>query len=136
MRESSVQFEKKRLVAVLSVLTFGLTAFFTVLGLGSLIPATFVFGFFLVVPLVALLGESLPFVESDNDDPSTVREATDETADDPVRELRSRYARGELSDEEFERRLERLLETEELERYLEAELDEGRRTNDRVFEYE
>jgi hypothetical protein len=33
---------------------------------------------------------------------------------DPVDHLRERYARGELTDSEFERRLDRLLETEPL----------------------
>jgi uncharacterized membrane protein len=126
--ESSVQFEKKRLIAVLSVLTFGLTALFAVLGLGSLVPTTFVLGFFLVVPLVALLGDSLPFVADESDD-AHVGEA-DVLGDDPIEELRSRYARGELTDEEFERRLERLIETED------AEVAGSGRSRERVFERE
>lgn len=126
--ESSVQFEKKRLIAVLSVLTFGLTAFFAVLGLGSLVPTTFVLGFFLVVPLVALLGDSLPFVESEGDGVRV--EQSDELGDDPIEELRSRYARGELTDEAFERRLERLIETDD------AEVVESGRSRERVFERE
>ncbi|MWV39412.1 SHOCT domain-containing protein [Natrialba sp. INN-245] len=43
------------------------------------------------------------------------REETDATARehaDPLAELRERYARGELTDEEFDRRLERLLATD------------------------
>lgn len=36
----------------------------------------------------------------------------DETERDPLSVLRKRYARGELTDGEFERRLDRLLETE------------------------
>ena len=129
MRESSVQFEKKRLVAVLSVLTFGLTAFFAVLGLGSLVPTTFVLGFFLVVPLVALLGESLPFVASESDDGVRV-EGSDGLGDDPIEELRARYARGELTDEEFEHRLERLIETED------GEVAGSGNATERVFERE
>jgi len=35
-----------------------------------------------------------------------------EPADDPIATLRERYARGELSDAEFERQVEQLLETE------------------------
>jgi uncharacterized membrane protein len=112
MNERSVQFEKKRLLAVLSVLTFGLTAFFAVVGLGFLVPTTFVLGFFVVVPLVALLGDALPIVESETDGVEVDRRPV---ADDPVDRLRERYAEGELTDEEFERRLERLLETENAE---------------------
>lgn len=133
MRDSSVRFDRKTLLSTLSVLTFGLTALAAVAGLDFLVPTIFVLGFFIVVPLVGILGDSLPIVESGTDGVSVERGVT---ADDPVAELRSRYARGELTDEEFERRLERLLETEELERHLEAERDRGARTNDRVFEYE
>ncbi len=111
MRDSSVQFEKKRLVGILSVLTFGLTALTAVLSLEFLVPVIFVLGFFLVVPLVALLGDSLPIVESEGDDSRA--ETVKSSGDDPVEQLRARYARGELTDEEFERRLERLLETED-----------------------
>ncbi|MFC7082277.1 SHOCT domain-containing protein [Halorussus caseinilyticus] len=115
MRERSAQFEKKTLLAVLSVLTFGLTAFFAVVGLDFLVPTVFVLGFFIVVPLVALLGDSLPMVASDDDaDAAGVRVGQGTTADDPITELRARYARGELTDAEFERRLERLLETEDV----------------------
>jgi len=116
MRDSSVQFEKKRLLAVLSVLTFGLTAFFAVVGLEFLVPTTFVLGFFIVVPLVALLGDSLPIVESGSKQDASVESVrSEQSADDPIDELRARYARGELDDAEFERRLERLLETEDAE---------------------
>ena len=116
MRDSSVQFEKKRLLAVLSVLTFGLTAFFAVVGLEFLVPTTFVLGFFIVVPLVALLGDSLPIVESGSEQDVSVESVrAEQSADDPIDELRARYARGELNDAEFERRLERLLETEDAE---------------------
>jgi hypothetical protein len=40
------------------------------------------------------------------------RRTTDSTRDEALRTLRTRYARGELTDEAFEHRLERLLETE------------------------
>lgn len=39
-----------------------------------------------------------------------------ETGEDPLQELQHRYARGEIGDEEFERKLERLVEAESLER--------------------
>jgi len=124
MNDRGTQFERKQLLGVLSVLTFGLTALTAVLGLGALTPAIFVLGFFIVVPLVAILGDSLPFVASGG-------EATDRGIDadaiDPVERLRTMYARGELSDEEFERRLERLIETEDV---------EAGGTRERVFERE
>jgi len=124
MNDRGTQFERKQLLGVLAVLTFGLTALTAVLGLEALTPVVFVLGFFIVVPLVAILGDSLPFVAGEG-------EATDrgvgEDAIDPVERLRNRYARGELSDEEFERRLERLVETEDV---------EAGGTRERVFERE
>ncbi|WP_132059077.1 SHOCT domain-containing protein [Halorussus amylolyticus] len=131
MRESSVQFDRKTLLGVLSVLTFGLTALTAVAGLEFLTPAIFVLGFFIVVPLVALLGDSLPIVEDETDGASGERKSA---ADDPVDELRSRYASGELTHEEFERRLERLLETEDIETV--GEDPERTVSRERVFERE
>lgn len=81
----------------------------------------FAVGFAVVVPLVKLVTEQLGVADDstpdarrdpqrdrlDSDAPRAKRDALDE--------LRSRYASGELSDEEFERKVERLLETETLE---------------------
>ncbi|UPV75329.1 SHOCT domain-containing protein [Halorussus limi] len=125
MNERSVRFEKKTLLAALSILTFGLTALFAVVGLEFLVPTTFVLGFFIVVPLVALLGDSLPMVETAVDGVEVER--SDDFGEGPIDELRARYARGELTDEEFERRLERLLETEDA---------AASRTTERVFDRE
>ncbi|HMB51265.1 MAG TPA: SHOCT domain-containing protein [Natronoarchaeum rubrum] len=50
--------------------------------------------------------------------------------DDPLETLRERYARGELTDEQFERKLERLLETETIEDV------EDRRRAERELNYE
>jgi len=99
---------KWRLVGTIAILSFGFTSMAAILGGGTLVPALFVFGVFILMPLVALLGEDLPLVaESTDDDPETVD-------GDPVELLRERYARGDLSKEEFEARLDRLLETEDL----------------------
>ncbi|WP_134671003.1 SHOCT domain-containing protein [Halorussus marinus] len=124
MNDRGTTFERKRLLGVLAVLTFGLTALTAVLGLVGLTPVIFVFGFFIVVPLVAILGDSLPFVASAGE---AGDRAPDADAVDPVERLRDRYARGDISDEEFERRLERLIETEGV---------EAGETRERVFERE
>jgi len=58
-------------------------------------------------------------------------EGTDSSdGDDPLETLRERYARGELTDEQFERKLERLLETGTIEDV------EDRRRAERELEYE
>lgn len=84
-------------------------------GLGPAITVqTLVVGWLLVTPVAALLlwptpdwvpGLSLGLGDGE-------RAAT--TAGDPVEQLRERYASGDLSDEAFERKLDRLLETEDV----------------------
>ena len=100
-------FEKKRLMGLIGILSFGFTALFAVLGFNALVPVTFVIGFFILLPSVVLLGEDFPLVESETDGAVV-------TEEDPVATLRRRYATGEIDEREFERRLDRLLETEEL----------------------
>lgn len=118
------------MIGLIAVLSFGLPAvlvsllvfpFVPVSTVAPLVPLTFALGFFLLVPLIAVLGERLPFVAAD--------ETTIDTADEraPVERLRERYARGDLSDEEFERRLARLVETED-EAGLERLTRDGRET--------
>jgi len=83
-----------------------------------------VLGSFIVLALVAILGDSLPFVAIGGE---AAESSVADDATDPVERLQSRYARGEPSDEEFERRLERLVETESV---------EASRTGEPVFERE
>ncbi|GAA0545175.1 SHOCT domain-containing protein [Halorubrum ejinorense] len=122
-------FEKKRLIALIGVLTFGLTALLAVLlptVLGPLIPATFITGFFILIPLVGLLGDRFPLVASD-DEPADGAVAVGASADRPVATLRDRYATGEIDEAEFERKLDRLLATEDVdERFDEVGSDGSR----------
>jgi uncharacterized membrane protein len=114
-------FEKKRLIGLIAILSFGFTSLFAVLlpaALEPLIRATFIFGFFVLIPLVALLGEDFPLVEAA--DPGGESASSTATTEDPLATLRERYATGEIGEEEFERRLERLLETEKLEERIDA----------------
>lgn len=68
--------------------------------------AVFVIGWLLLVPVSAIvLGE---LFEDEEDVPEPDGE------DSALASLRERYARGEIDEEEFERRVERLLETEDL----------------------
>ena len=85
-------------IGLIAVVTFALTALSGVLGLGMVAAVTAILGWFLVVPALAIL---------------TYYDDTDDAADaDPLSTLRERYASGELTEAEFERRLDRLLETE------------------------
>jgi uncharacterized membrane protein len=77
-----------------------------VTGLWWSLPLVWFFGLFVVLPVLHTLTRPLP----DRDD-------GDERSDaDPALEaLRERYARGEIDEREFERKLDRLLETEDAE---------------------
>jgi len=94
-------------IASLLVLGVGLTALF--LGF-DWFWVVFAVGFAVVVPIVSILaGED----ESETDEfPIPPSEPT---TDDPLETLRRRYAAGELTEEQFERKLEALLETETME---------------------
>ncbi|MBV0925593.1 SHOCT domain-containing protein [Halomicroarcula limicola] len=77
------------------------------------------FGYVVLVPLTALLfGDRDEMEEWRDDQWGESADATSERdtgSDDALSTLRDRYARGELTDEQFERKLETLLETETLE---------------------
>ncbi|MUV58159.1 Uncharacterized membrane protein [Halogeometricum rufum] len=105
-------------IASLLVLGLGLGSLFGLLPIGPFW-AIFAIGFAVVVPLVAVLEDRLRDSSAAEVPPeSEVRRRADEAAadDDSVADaldrLRDRYARGELSDEQFEHKLEVLLETE------------------------
>lgn len=71
-------------------------------------------GYIILVPLTALVfGDREEIAEWWEDEKVTIPEDTSE--DDALETLKNRYAAGEISDAEFERKLERLLEIEESE---------------------
>lgn len=74
--------------------------------------AVMLFGYVALVPLAGMLSED----DSESDsEPAGDQQATETEAEEALGRLRRRYAEGELTDEQFERKLERLLETETLE---------------------
>ena len=97
--------------------------------------ALMLFGYIVVVPVTAMLfGDEDDWEEwVDEDDVWTATDesgpvATDndaETNADALQRLRTRYANGELTDEQFERKLDRLLETETPESAAEWRRREG-----------
>jgi uncharacterized membrane protein len=118
MQLPSITLPRWKLVATIAILSLGIAMLAGAAGLGNVLaPVSIILGWFILAPLVALLGSELPMVESPEREAETAE--TDapipsEPAVDPVDQLRERYARGELTDSEFERRLDRLLETESL----------------------
>jgi uncharacterized membrane protein len=72
-----------------------------------------VFGFAVLLPLIGSLtgegDEDETDIERDSHQPT---EHSDDATTDALATLRNRYARGELTDDQFERKLDALLETE------------------------
>ena len=112
-------------VASMLVLTVGLAALF----LGqSWFWVVFVVGFAGVVPLVAVLSKDDEETEKASEASRDADETTEESRTEALETLRERYARGELTHEEFERKLEALMETEspeQAERRVEREREEA-----------
>lgn len=120
----------KTLPAVFAVGTLAVVVLLAVLGFGGLVPVAVVVGWLLLTPLSGILvyvlgvtgeeSEGVPDASLEN-----VSESGTETDanDDPLATLRNRYARGEIDDAEFERRVERLLETEDVDVPAGATLD-------------
>jgi len=78
-----------------------------VTGLWWSLPLVWFFGLFVALPILHTLTKPVP----DGDDGDDA-----DAPDDPaLRALRERYARGEIDEREFERKLDRLLETEDAE---------------------
>lgn len=103
-------------VASLLVLGLGLASLFGLLPVGPFW-AIFAIGFAVIVPLVAVLEDRLRDRSEDartepDGPPSETRRSDGEPVDAALDRLRDRYARGDLSDEQFESKLEALLETD------------------------
>ena len=82
------------------------------------------FGYVVAVPLVALLfGDREDVAEWWGDGAASTVE---DDREDPIEALRVRYARGELTDEAFERKLDRLLEAEAVSESRAAREGDGR----------
>lgn len=114
--QSPVARARENIVEIVSILVTGIFLAGLLTGQDWWLPFLLV-GYIVIVPLTALL-----FGDADDIDDSTATtdaETTDREADNDRQEaletLRERYARGELTDEQFERKVERLLETETLE---------------------
>jgi uncharacterized membrane protein len=110
---------------ILSLLILG-AGFVALFGGGEYFFLIWIIGFAVVLPIVAILsgnptaatmtcctGDVSAFEVDKHDD-------ANRTTSDTLETLRDRYARGELTDEQFERKLDHLLETESVEETAES----------------
>ena len=94
------------MLAIFVLLTLGAGFVAMVAGM-SYFWLIWVFGFAVILPIAGIL-----FSEDDADSELVEDERGADLSTDPLTSLRDQYARGDLTDEEFERKLDRLLETE------------------------
>lgn len=117
------------LVPLIAVATLPVGILLFVMGAWEWAIATFVVGWFLLVPVLAILGDALAS--------ETGESAPDE---DPLEVLRERYAKGEISESEFERQVEKLLATEAVDvgdaSAVQDVLDSNDETVDRSYDLE
>lgn len=110
MESSPGQRLRENLSGVISVVVTGIWLAALVTGQEWWLAALLV-GYVVIVPLTGILFEEDDEAEAVAGNDSPVPEGDDEA----LAALRRRYANGELTDEQFERKVERLLETETLE---------------------
>src|SRR6056297_3162124 len=99
------EFVAEELWLVVGVATLPLMMLAGALGIEALAGIVMIVGWFLVTPLLMFFGDQVAAALFAED-------VEEHDENDPLAILRERYARGELTEAEFERRVERLLETE------------------------
>jgi uncharacterized membrane protein len=105
--EVDLSYSVSDLLHVGGVFVLGTMAVLGLLGMAEIAAWVGIVGLPTLAFLMGTYSDAEEATESD------AEEATE--SDDPIEDVRARYARGELSESEFERKLERLLETEDLE---------------------
>lgn len=112
------RIDEEKITGVLAMLILG-AGFLTMFAGLDAFWMIWVLGFAVLLPIVSiLLGEDDEADDRGTDAGRTRRRAPDADPereadeDDPLATLRGRYARGEIDEETFERKLEALLETE------------------------
>lgn len=104
---------RENLTGIVSVLVTGVWLAGAVTGQSWWLPFMLV-GYVVIVPIVEMLFGDDESVEDWRDEGERDQSAETEPTD-ALATIRDRYARGELTEEQFERKLEQLLETETLE---------------------
>jgi uncharacterized membrane protein len=111
------------MVEVIAVVTLPAAALAAIFIGGGAAGIVAIVGWLFLVPTLGVLSDHIDLGNELTDD-SSVDATADDSADGALQRLRERYAAGEIDDVEFERRLERLLETEDVEVPDHVRLDE------------
>ncbi|SDJ55125.1 SHOCT domain-containing protein [Natronorubrum texcoconense] len=107
------EFVAEELWLLIGVVTFALVSLAGIAGFAGLAGAISVVGWFLLTPIFLFWGEEITALLFDDADESSEPSAR-ATEPGALEELKRRYAEGEIDDEEFEHRLERLVAVENL----------------------
>ncbi|MFU8869453.1 SHOCT domain-containing protein [Natronococcus sp.] len=106
------EFVAEDLWLLLGIVTFALISIVGVIGLEVVAGLIAIVGWFLLVPVFLFWGEEIAALLFEE---PTAESSTPAGSDrDAVEELKRRYAAGEIDDDEFERRLERLVGVEDV----------------------
>lgn len=107
------EFVAEDLWLLIAIVTFGIIALLALPGLEAAAGFVAIVGWFLLTPIFLFWGEEIAeWLYGDGTESASA--PTRDTENDALEELKRRYASGEISEEEFERRLERLLAVDEL----------------------
>ena len=105
------EFVAEDLWLLIGIVTFALISLAGLAGLEALAGAITILGWFLLTPLFLFWGEEIAALYFGDEE--TIPD-TDDTEMDALEDLKRRYAAGEIDDDEFEHRLERLMSVDEL----------------------
>lgn len=134
MADSPHEFIAEELWLLVAIVTLPLAGLASLAGLGASAGAIAVVGWFLLTPLLLFWGEEIANLVAN---PPVGNESGEHSAErDPLEILKERYARGELDEDEFERRLDRLLELDYVTVSDTARADEIEAANELEREYD
>ena len=107
------EFVAEDLWLFIAIVTFGTLALLSLAGLEVVTGPIAVVGWFILTPIFLFWGEEIARLVFD-EEREQIESTVDSSEDDALSELKRRYAAGEIDDETFERRLERLVALEDL----------------------
>lgn len=106
------EFVAEELWLLIGIVTFAVSSGVLIAGFGTLGVMIAVVGWFLLAPVFLFWGEEIADLAFE-DVPAEPSAPSSDRAPDALEELKRRYAAGEIDDDEFERRLERLVGVED-----------------------